>query len=309
MKFEAAVNSFLSELRRQGYSPKTISAYGFDLEKFNDYLKKLMEVDAKSIDVDAVGNEVVRGWIDENLAGGISMRTASRRIATLKSLFNFLCSEGICVANPTEKVRLPRVKKGVPDAMSQEEVRQLLNAPDPSEPNYLLERAMLMLLYSGGLRVSEMAGLKVDNINLERRQIKILGKGAKERTIPLQDSVFRAINDYFVYREENFPESMKPGEKAFLKQSRGELRHMNVRRIQYLVEKLGKRAGLLVHVHPHLLRHSIASHLIERGANVESVRQTLGHEDLATTSIYVKTAAKFLKDEHKKYNPVNDLSD
>jgi len=149
--------------------------------------------------------------------------------------------------------------------------------------------------------------LNMENINLERKVVIIPGKGAKERLVPLQDSVFSSIIEYFTFRETEYPESIGPKKAAFLKQTQSELIRMNVRRIQYLVEKLGKNAGLSAHIHPHLLRHSIATHLIEQGCSVEAVRQTLGHEDLATTSIYLKSSSKFLNDEHIKHNPINNI--
>ena len=231
----------------------------------------------------------------------------ARRIASIKSFFKYFYQEKFIESNPTDRIRIPKVPKRAPSSLSQDEVRQFIAAPSPGDKDFLLNRAVLVLMYSVGLRVSELASLRVENINLERRIVVIPGKGAKERIVPLQDPVIDVLLSYFDEREKLYPESMAPKNNAFLKPSASGLVPMNVRRIQYLVEKHGKIAGLSTHVHPHLLRHSIATHLIEEGCSVEAVRQTLGHEDLATTSIYLKTASKFLKDEHNKHNPVSNL--
>lgn len=308
MNMERATTEFLGEIRRRGYSDRTIKAYSHDLEKLCIYLKNTQRFDGASNELDSLDNESLRGWIDELLTRGNKLKSVARKVATLKSFFRFLYTENMIPANPAEKLSLPRIPKRPPSALSQEEIRQLLNSPEPGEPDYYLDRAILFLLYSGGLRVSELANLRIDNINLERQHIRILGKGAKERLIPLQNSSRTAILDYLEYREKHISEFLIPKNPLFLKKTGKGVRQLNIRMIQYLVEKHGKRAGLMSHIHPHLIRHSIATHMIEQGASVESVRQTLGHEDLATTSIYLKASSKFLYEEHKKYNPIDALT-
>jgi site-specific recombinase XerD len=257
--------------------------------------------------VDAIDNEVIRDWVDQKLTQGNSVRTVARKLATVKSLFRFLYEENCIAENPADKLKLPRIRKQPPGALSQDEIRQLLNAPDPEDRNFLLARAILVVMYSCGLRVSEAANLHIEHVNLERQHLRVPGKGSKQRIIPLQDSVKSILLDYILHREKTMPETMGAGHALFMKQGKEGPVPMNVRRIQYLVEKNGRDAGLLAHAHPHLLRHSLATHLIEQGANVEAVRQTLGHEDLATTSIYIKASSKFLMDEHKKFNPTDNL--
>ena len=302
-----AQQRFFRELRIRGYSERTLSAYAFDIKKFNVYLKNDMGLDPESIEVDEVDTEMIRRFIDQRIVGGNSVRTISRKLASLKSMFRFLHNERLIQENPTERLKLPRIRKKPPAALSQDEVRQLVGAPDPEEQNFHLDRALLIVLYSCGLRVSEASKLKILHLNLERHHIRVPGKGSKERIIPIQDSVRNALLEYLLHREQAMPDTMGPDEPLFLKQTKSGPRAMNVRRIQYLVEKCGRQAGLMTHAYPHLLRHSIATHMIEQGANVEAVRQTLGHEDLATTSIYIKASSKFLMDEHKKFNPTDNL--
>jgi integrase/recombinase XerD len=201
---------------------------------------------------------------------------------------------------------LPRIKKKPPAALSQDEIRQLLAAPSADDPNYLRDRAMLMMLYSAGLRVSELVTLKMEQILLDRHAIRVHGKGSKDRLLPMTDACRWLLLDYFLEREKKSPKTVAPKAPAFIT-GKGEL--MSVRMIQYMVEKYGREAGISLHVYPHLIRHSIATHLIEEGCDVEAVRQTLGHESLATTSIYIKSSSKFLMNEHKKFNPSDKLSD
>lgn len=309
MTLQDGIDMFLAELRRRGYSERTIHAYLFDLEKLGSFLSEKASLNPASADISSIDSDLLRRWIDNALFNGNKIKTVARKVATIKSMFRFLYQEGKIEHNPTDKLRLPRLPKKPPSALSQDEIRQLLAAPDPADKNFLLDRAVLLLLYSAGLRVSELASLRMENINLERRAVIIFGKGSKERILPLQDVTYNAVLDYFLDREKKHPKTVSPKQPAFVKPSpSGGFTPLNVRRIQYLVEKYGRSAGLMSHVHPHLLRHSIATHMIEHGANVEAVRQTLGHEDLATTSIYLKTSTKFLQDEHKKFNPTDKLT-
>jgi site-specific recombinase XerD len=227
-------------------------------------------------------------------------------MATCKSFFKFLVIESYVEINPADRVSLPKTPKKPPSALSQDEIRQLINAPVPDERDYLRNKAILLLMYSGGLRVSEIVSMKMEQILLERQAVRVRGKGAKDRILPLADSARKAIIDYFLEREKKLPNSIDPKAPAFIT-TKGE--PITVRMIQYMVYKYGRTAAIPLHVHPHLIRHSIATHLIEEGCSVEAVRQTLGHEDLATTSIYLKASSKFLKDEHKKYNPSDKLSE
>ena len=307
MLLEHAIDIFLMDLRFRGYSERTIHAYSFDLEKFCIFLEDFAHKTPESMALDDLDIDMFRVWLDRKIKDGNSIKTIARKAATLRAFFKFLYKEGKIKENPTERLKIPRIPKKPPEALSQEEIRQLIMAVDPEDKDFLLDRAVLVLLYSTGLRVGELANLNLEHINLERQHIRVPGKGAKERILPLQDTVRKALLDYLLFRENEMPESLAPGQPALVKRSKSGISPVNVRKIQYIVEKHGKKAGILSHMHPHLLRHSIATHLIEEGANVEAVRQTLGHEDLATTSIYLKASSKYLRQEHEKYNPLDKL--
>lgn len=305
MNLTDCIDSFLSYLLRMGYSQKTIDAYEFDIHKFVDFVESNLKTSAEEIRIDDINRGVIVLWSNYCLKKGISHRTFSRKIATIKSFFKYLIRENITQNNPAELINLPKIPKTAPKSLSQDEIRQLIDAPAPDKPNYLRNRAILLLLYSTGLRVSEIVSLKVQQIILDQQAILIKGKGAKERILPLTGSTYSALIEYFAWRETELPETMTGKAPAFIT-PKG--KSLTVRMIQYMVEKYGLDAGIMTHIHPHLIRHSIATHLIEEGCNVESVRQTLGHEDLATTSIYLKTSQKYLRQEHKKFNPTDRLA-
>jgi len=304
MTIDKAVEEYLANLRRKGYSAKTINAYAFDLDKFVKYLNETIEIRTCETAVNDIDKKIVQGWIDYYLEKGNKPRTIARKIATCKSLFKHLEKEEIIKENPITNVSLPRISKKPPAALSQDEIRQILAAPDPENKNFLRDRAILLLLYSAGLRVSELISLKREQIMMDRQSIRIHGKGSKDRILPLADTTRKAINDYFLERDKILPNSHDPRSPAFVTPSN---KPMTVRMVQYMVHRYGLDAGIPFHVYPHLIRHSIATHLIEEGCNVEAVRQTLGHEDLATTSIYLKASSKYLRDEHKKFNPTDNL--
>ncbi len=306
MNLKDAINLFLSDLKRKGYSSKTIKAYDFDLGKLSEFLCNQSESSDTSILVSSINTNDLRLWADHCLDNNNTPRTLSRKMATCKSFFRFLVIESIVDVNPADRVSLPKTPKKPPSALSQDEIRQLINAPVPDERDYLRNKAILLLMYSAGLRVSEIVSMKMEQLLLERQAVRVRGKGAKDRILPLADSSRKAVIDYFLDREKKLPSSIDPKAPAFVT-SKGE--PMTVRMIQYMVYKYGRSAAIPLHVHPHLIRHSIATHLIEEGCSVEAVRQTLGHEDLATTSIYLKASSKFLKDEHRKYNPSDKLSE
>lgn len=301
---EQAKILFLASLRRGGYSNRTVSAYAFDIDKLFVFISELYNKSCQDIYIDEITRDDLRSWIDSCITAGNTPRTVSRKVATVKSFFGHLIKENLLDENPASMVVIPKTPKRLPSSLSQDEILQLLSAPDMNSPDFLRDRAILAMMYGTGLRVSELVTLKMGNIHLDARTVRLEGKGAKDRILPLPDTVHSALLNYFSKREEACPDSVSPKSWAFITR-RGN--QMTVRMIQYMVQKYGIAAGIASHVHPHLIRHSIASHLVEEGCHIEAVRQTLGHEDLATTSIYLKTSSKFLRTEHDKFNPANRL--
>lgn len=295
---------FIASLRRGGYSPRTIAAYQFDLSKFIMFIEELCNNDCSNIYIQSIDRDDLRSWVDSCIAAGNTPRTVGRKVATIKSFFGHLVKEGFFEDNPALFIVIPKARKKLPSSLSQDEILQLLAAPDVESPDFFRDRAILAMMYGTGLRVSELISLKMSSIQLDSRTVRLEGKGAKDRILPLPESVHSVVLEYFSYRETESPDTVSPKDWAFITRQG---KQMTVRMIQYMVQKYGRAAGISSHVHPHLIRHSIASHLVEEGCHIEAVRQTLGHEDLATTSIYLKTSSKFLRAEHDKFNPANRL--
>lgn len=300
MDINDAVSGFIKGLKRRGYSKRTLDAYDFDLKQFQAFLSEKYNFSGEKLDINMLDKQCIRAWIDFSLENGNTPKTVARKVATLKSFFKYHLEEGTLRADPAQNIPIPKSRKKLPRSLSQDEIFQLLDAPDPESPNFLRDRAILALMYGTGLRVSELVSLNMEQAHLDLRTLRLEGKGAKERIVPLPDSVLTLLIDYYSQREKELPETVSPRSPAFITRHG---KRMTVRMIQYMVQQYGLKAGIASHVHPHLIRHSIASHLVDEGCHIEAVRQTLGHEDLSTTSIYLKTATRFLKSEHEKFNP------
>ncbi|MBN2379074.1 tyrosine-type recombinase/integrase [candidate division WOR-3 bacterium] len=278
---------FLRDERRA--SPHTLRAYRKDLEHFLDYLK---EYKGKS-DLYAVDRQDVRGFIALQTRLGYSKRTIQRRLSSAKSLFKFLCAEERIKLNPARLVKGPRLSKRLPHVFTQsqmEEVFTRLNMAD--DPDLLRDRAIVELLYDEGLRISELAGLDVPNIDFARGEIKVFGKGSKERIVPLGSRASDAVKSYIEARTSG---------PVFIKEPAG--KRMGVRDLRRIVNYYLSQLPDAPAVNPHALRHSFATHLMERGADLRAVQELLGHASLSTTQAYTHVGVKRLKEIYKKAHP------
>lgn len=306
MDLEKAIKEFISNMRRRGYSARTVDAYIFDLFHFQKFLEKFGSESSKSFaQLAEIDKAAILSWIDDQLNNNNSPRTISRKLSSLRSFFKFCLSESFVEKSPVENITPPKFRRQPPEALSQDEVRQLLSGIPPDSIHYLRDRAIVHLMYSTGLRVSELVSLTVESVDFDQDIIRVLGKGSKERLLPISGTTKTTLLDYALTREKAFSRSNTPKSPFFL---RVDGIPLTPRMIQYMLQRLGVRSMVRHHVHPHLLRHSIATHLVEEGASLEAVRQTLGHENLSTTSVYLKTSKKFLMDEHKKFNPTDKIS-
>ncbi len=284
---------FLDYLRAEkNYSPHTIAGYCHDLERFYRLLdgRPLREV----------SKDVVRSYLAAMNAEGLSKRTISRRMAALRTYFRFLVREEVLEKNPLAAVRNPKLEKKLPIVMEESEVARLLESPE-DDLSGRRDRAMLETLYSTGMRVSELVGLNIDKVDFISGVCRVLGKGAKERLCPIGDRALRTIRGYLESRKKEMP---KMSGALFLNHSRhgsgSRLTDRSVRRVlDHYIEKTSRRE----HVSPHTLRHSFATHLLNRGADLKSVQELLGHENLSTTQIYTHVSSQRLKEAYAKAHP------
>jgi integrase/recombinase XerD len=230
---------------------------------------------------------------------GLSSRSLSRMLSSIKTFYNFLISDGILTRNPFQDIQTPRIEQKLPSVLTLDEVDALINAPDTVTPIGMRDRTLLEVLYATGLRVSELVSLKMSNVNLEAGFVVLIGKGSKERVVPLGEEAVSWLKRYI---KESRPEllSGKINSYIFINRSGDSLSRQGFWKV---IKKHCLNAGIVKKVSPHILRHSFATHILEGGADLRSIQIMLGHSDISTTQIYTHIAKDSLKKLHKKYHP------
>ncbi len=295
--FESNLDFFLRHLSlERALSRNTVAAYGSDLEDFFHYLKSL-----GISSLDRVDRDTIIDYLGEKKDAGMESTTIARRLVTIKLAFRFFLEEGLVKENPAAIMDSPRLWKLLPDFLSAEEVSRLLevNPPDPENPLLCRNRAMLELLYASGLRVSELADLPLSAILWEDSMLRVVGKGSKTRMVPAGEI---ALDILKIYLEEARPQLLKNPREAHVFLSKNG-RRLDRERIWGIVRDSALAAGITKNVHPHTLRHSFASHLLENGADLRVIQEMLGHADIATTEIYTHIDSSRLGAIHRKFHP------
>jgi len=278
----------------KGLSKNTIEAYGHGLNRFSNHLRE------KGIrDWTDVTKFEVKAFLLFLKRKGLSTKTVVRNLVAIRTFFKFLAQEGILEVNPTEELESPKVAKTLPKILSLKEVEQLLEQPNLKTPLGIRDRAMLELLYAAGMRVSELVRLPMNQINLEGGYARLYGKGSRERIVPLGREAVKWVNLYLKDVREKLAKG-KESQFLFINRSG---KGMSRQRFWKNLKVYGQRAGIQKKITPHLLRHSFASHLLERGADLRSVQMMLGHVDISTTQIYTHVTGERLKKVHQRYHP------
>jgi integrase/recombinase XerD len=287
------IDQFINHLRiERGLSDNTINSYSRDLIRFVKYL------DQKKISPLKVRREDIGNYLG-SLRKDLSARSIARNLSAIKMFFKFLISEGRLKDSPARLLESIKLPTRLPEILSRKEVDLLLSQPDPTLNLGQRDKAMLELLYATGLRVSELIGLHLININLEAGYVRTIGKGSKERIIPMGEIAMKAIRDYIsdgrasLLKGKNIP--------YLFVNSRG--KPISRQGFWKIIKKYGIMAGIKKKITPHRLRHSFASHLLEGGADLRSVQVMLGHSDISTTQIYTHISRERLKQVHEKYHP------
>jgi integrase/recombinase XerC len=291
-----AIRAFLEDLKhRRGVSPNTLSAYESDLVQFQIFLEEeLGGANLSSIDVLAI-----RSFLAHLHARGLERASIARKLAALRTFFRFLLREGLLARNPARLVSTPRLDRKLPPRIEEHEVDSLLELPDQRLPLGRRDRAILELLYGAGLRVGEIVALDRATCDLDSRLLRVQGKGAKERIVPFGEPAEDAIRQYLRDRRELV--ALGPGTDAlFLNHRGGRLTARSVRRI---LDRYLKIAALRSGLSPHSLRHAFATHLLERGCDLRSIQELLGHESLSTTQKYTQLSTKRLLEVYEKTHP------
>jgi len=277
-------------------SKNSIEAYLHDIEKLQEYLT----ISQQNILVDAIHLKTLQNFIHWIHELGMTATSQARIISGLKSFFNYLMLEDIIQSNPTELLEAPKTARKLPDTLAFEELEKLFDAIDMSTQEGTRNKAILETMYSCGLRVTELTELKMSNIYADVEFIKVIGKGNKERLVPIGASALKFIQIYI----ENIRAHIVPKKNAedilFLNRRGGKLSRVM---IFYIIKELTNKAGIQKNIHPHTLRHSFATHLVEGGANLRAVQEMLGHESITTTEIYTHLDRNFLKETLNTFHP------
>ncbi len=290
---DSLIAAYLESLEvERNASPRTVEAYSSDLAQFSNWLER------QNYDLSALTYRNLRGFLGELDRARYSRRTIARKLSAVRSLFAFLVERGIVAGSPADVIATPKLPTRLPVIGSAETIADLIEAPDASTPGGLRDRAILELLYAGGLRVSELTGLDVGDVDFAQGQVRVLGKGSKERIVPIHRVACQRISEYV---SSGRPKLDKHDEPAlFLNRLGGRLSADSVRR---LMKRYLQITGSALALSPHALRHSFATHMLEAGADLRSVQELLGHVALSTTQIYTHLSTQRLQDVHKNAHP------
>ena len=291
---EAEIRAFLNYLRvEKGLSTNTLHAYRRDLAKFALYAAK------RGLTLDQFTHSTVIDFLRTLYLRKLDSRSVARHLVTIRHLFRFAFTEGIIKEDPAANVAAPKFRRSLPEFLSVAEVDRLLRQPDANSTLGLRDKAMIELLYSTGLRVSELCGLKAADIQLEAGCLRCLGKGDKERLGPVGHAALELIVQYM---KKSRMEILGAKTSPYLFPSRT---GAAINRIAFwkILAAYGRKAGLRKPLTPHMLRHSFATHLLDRGADLRSVQMMLGHADIATTQIYTHVVEERLKQVYKAHHP------
>ncbi len=279
-------------------SANSIEAYLRDFDKLTQYLE-MLNSDKKPTEIDLTDLQSFIGWINEL---GISARSQARIISGIRNFFYFLVLEDEILQDPSELIELPKIGKKLPEVLSIEEIDHLKSAIDMSKQEGHRNRAIIETLYSCGLRVSELVNLKITNIYVDEGFIRVIGKGNKERLVPISPSVEKEIEIY--QNLVRVHQEIKPGHEDFLFLNR---RGAQLTRVMIftIIKNLAEEIGLTKVISPHTFRHSFATHMVEGGANLRAIQEMLGHESISTTEIYTHLSNDMLKEAIISFHPRN----
>ena len=289
---KSLIHDFSEYLRiEKRYSPHTVSGYCHDLGRFSNF--------ASDRKVDSLNTSDIREFLILLGEQGLSGASIARCLSSIKSFFKYLCLDKQLDNNPAEILNTPRSYRKLPNVLSSQDIDNLLNCPDKNSFLGLRDKAMLEILYATGLRVSELVNLKVSELDLEVGCIRTMGKGSKERIVPIGSMAKKAVNNYLL----NSRSALLKGQNAeeiFVTKRGG---CMTRQGFWKLLKRYAIQSNIRANVYPHVLRHAFATHLLERGADLRSVQQMLGHSDISTTQIYTHILRGRLLEIHQQFHP------
>jgi integrase/recombinase XerD len=295
MEISATIASFLTHVRvEKGLSSNTVAAYRRDLLKFDAFARK------RKLSLEAARRDDLVDFLAGLYRQKLESKTVARHLVTLRNFFRFAQIQELIPEDPSVNLESPKIRRNLPGYLRLEEVERLLNQPDVKTPIGLRDRAMLETLYSTGLRVSELIGLRTSDLDSKVGCVRCIGKGDKERIVPVGKKALAIIERYLREARPKLLGKVAGNPALFVNRRGAALSRVGVWKI---LSAYGRLAGLRLALTPHMLRHSFATHLLERGADLRSVQLMLGHADIATTQIYTHVVEERLKQVYKAHHP------
>jgi integrase/recombinase XerD len=293
---------FINYLRlEKSLSDNTLSNYLFDLDRFINYLKEEQNIE----NVNEVTDKTIESYVyylrnkKSKTGDYYSIKSINRHISSLKTFFKYLLAEKNIETNPTDIIDAPKTTRKLPDLLTIQEIDKMFMQTDLDDKYELRDRAIMETMYASGLRVSETVNLRINDIFFKEGILRVFGKGSKERIVPIGSSALRFIN---LYLENSRPYFAKTVSEDFVFLNfRG--KYLTRMAIWNIIRKYSKKAGIKKAMHPHILRHSFATHLLEGGADIRIIQEMLGHSDISTTQIYTHVDREYLIEVHKTFHP------
>lgn len=283
-------------------SVHTITSYRTDLEQLLAFVSGELNCKMEDLEAGQIDRLLIRLWLGELTEEGKSRNTIARKVASVRSFYKYLFKRGYIEQNPAHLLIIPKKEQRLPKTVRSEEIEMMIDLADRSDPDQIQERAILELFYSTGIRLSELTGLDVTNLDLSQMQITVFGKGKKERTIPIGEKAAQALSDHLQNRKNMITSKSDIDAKKALFIASGGSR-MYSRKVQRIVKDYFMRVSEVTQKSPHTLRHSFATHMLDAGADIRIIKEFLGHSSLASTQIYTHTSVERLKNVYSQAHP------
>lgn len=300
---KSAIDKYFRYLKiERNASSHTITSYKNDLTQFLEFCTDFFGVDEGQILLDDIERLTIRLWLGELSEAGLAKSTIARKVAAIRSFFKYAFKRGLTEHNPAHLLIVPKKDKPLPKTATPEDLNRMMELAHGENPRSAQDRAILELFYSTGIRLSELTGLNTEDINIELKQVKVLGKGSKQRIVPLGSQSLSALFNHMRTRKQLFgTRTDEDARKALFLAPNGQ--RIYDRAVQRMVKDYLMKASEVTQKSPHVLRHSFATHLLDQGADIRIIKELLGHANLAATQVYTHTSVERLKNIYKQAHP------
>jgi tyrosine recombinase XerC len=300
---KTAIAKYLRYLKvERNASSHTITSYGNDLSQFLAFCSRHFDTGESEVSLSSIERLTIRLWLGELSEEGLSKSSIARKVAAVRSFFKYCLKRGLVEQNPAHLLIVPKKEKALPKTATPEDLNRMMELASGDNARSAQDRAILELFYGTGIRLSELVGLNLNDIDLELKQIKVLGKGSRQRIVPIGSQALTALKKHLSVRVHLYGKRTDDdAQKAVFLAAGGQ--RLYARAVQRLVENYLTRTSEVTQKSPHVLRHSFATHLLDRGADIRVIKELLGHASLAATQVYTHTSVERLKNVYENAHP------